>query len=121
MVAERARLDAHSVWAVLSEDRKEAFLHAAGVTRRPAPVAGTNAELLLALQTCDLGSWRTHADALSARFAAALAAAFREAEPKAKRVTLKGGTLRDEADVETWISDTRAQLLSAVQDGPVII
>jgi hypothetical protein len=121
MASERAQLDAHLVWAALAEERKEAFLRAAGVVRRPAPVAGTNAELLLALQGCDLGSWRTHADALSTRFAAALAAAIREAEPKAKRITLKSGTLKDDRDVETWVSETRAQLLAAIQDGPVII
>jgi len=121
MATEQAQLDAHPVWAALAGDRKETLLRAAGVTRRPAPVAGTDAELLLALQACDLGSWRTHADALSRRFADALAAAIREAEPKAKRLTLKGGTLKSEGDVETWISEARAILLAAVQDGPVII
>jgi hypothetical protein len=121
MATERAQLDAHPVWAALAEDRRETFLSAAAVTRRPAPVAGTDAELLLALLGCDLGSWRTHADALSTRFADALAAAIREAEPKAKRIVLKGGTLKDEGDVETWVGEARAQLLAAVQDGPVII
>src|SRR5262249_45302448 len=121
MASERAQLDAHPVWTALAEDRKEALLRTAGVARRPAPVTVTDAELLLGLQAWDLSSWRTQADALSTRFAAALAAAIREAEPKAKRITLKSGTLRDEHDVETWVSETRSQLLAAVQDGPVIL
>jgi hypothetical protein len=121
MTDERARLAAHPAWASLDESKQEAFLRDAGVVRRPAPITATNAELLLALQHCDLAGWRTQANALSTCFAAALTAALKEAEPKAQRIVLAGATIRNNEELEAWLDAARARLEQALSNGPVIL
>jgi hypothetical protein len=121
MTDERARLAAHPAWASLEESKQEALLRDAGVVRRPGPVTATDAELLLALQHCDLAGWRTQANALSTCFAAALTAALKEAEPKATRIVLAGATIRNAEELEAWLDAARARLQQALNDGPVIL
>lgn len=118
---EHAKLETHPVWKALASEKREALLRQAGVVRRQPPACGSDAELLPSLQACDLSTWRTHADALPTRFTDALAAAVKEAEPKAIRVTLAGGTIRSEADLEAWLETAREQVRQALQNGPVIL
>lgn len=121
MSAERVKLSAHPAWTALDEPKQERLLHQAGVVRRTSPVTGTDAELLLALQHCDLTGWRTQANALSTCFASALTVALKEAEPKAQRVVLAGATIRNTEDLEAWLEAARTRVQQALNDGPVIL
>lgn len=121
MSDERHKLSAHPAWTSLDEPKQESLLRQFGVVRRTAPVTGTDAELLLALQHCDLPGWRTQANALSTCFAAALTAALKEAEPKAQRIVLAGATIRTTEELETWLDAARARVQQALSDGPVIL
>jgi hypothetical protein len=91
------------------------------VVARTLPATGTDAELLAALQARDLATWQTQTDALPTRCAQALAAAIKEAEPKATRVTLPGATLRNQAELEDWLEQVRQQIETALTEGPVIL
>ena len=121
LAEERARLDANPVWAALSPEGQEALLSSAGIAARPAPVMGSDEDLLTALRACDLATWRAHTDALPTRFAQALAAAIQETEPRARCVSLPAATLHDTAEMEAWLMAVREQILEGLSEGPVIV
>ena len=116
-----ARLAADTTWAKLSSAKQNNQLAAAGVQERPAPVTGTDDELLSALTTCPLATWAAHTDALGAQFDRALSAAVKELEPKARRVSLPGATLRTSADLDAWLAQARTTIEANLKDGPVIL
>jgi len=121
LAAEVAKLDAHAIWSALAKEKQTALLAAAVAVSRPAPATGTDADLLAALQTCDPAGWRTQTDAIPTRCHQALAAAIKEAEPKARRVTLPSATLKTEPEIEAWLTQAKATLQSAIKDGPAIV
>lgn len=109
------------VWAKLTPEKRHSFLQAAGVNQRTAPSMGTDAELAAALRSCDLATWRTHADALGTRCQQALEAAIRDAQPKARKVDLPKATITNEQELEAWLADAKSTLAKAIKDGPAII
>ena len=121
MTAELEKLAAQPVWAALAVEKQGAFLKAAGVVARALPSLGDGAAILLAVEQCDLGAWRTHADAIATKCAQALAAAVKAAEPTARQLTLPNATLRTEAEMNEWLERVRDQVRKALEDGPVIL
>lgn len=119
--AQQARLGQHPLWAKLPPERQTSGLESAGAFDLPAPVLGTDSELLTALHDGDLADWQARADALPAQFDKALNAAIKEAEPKARRVTLQSATLHDAAEVDAWLAAARTKIEEALKDGPVIL
>jgi hypothetical protein len=119
--SEEENLAAHEAWAKLASSKQQAFLAAAGVSRRALPAVDSESALLAGLDACDLVSWRTHADVLSKRFAAARSAAIKEAEPKARAISLPSRTIRSTTDLEDWLAQAKAEIESALKDGPVIL
>lgn len=121
LAGQRAKLEAHPVWSALPEPKRASLLLAAGVIDRILPPTGTDAELLAALQAQDLAAWQTQTDALPTRCAQALATAIKETEPKATRVSLPSATLRNQAELEEWLEQARAEIEAALVEGPVIV
>jgi hypothetical protein len=121
LAAELAKLDASPVWAALPADKKASLLSGAAVEGRSAPVAGTDAELLVALQKCDLAGWQTLTDALPTRCGQALAAAIKEAEPKSRPVALPKATIKSEDDLDAWLGKVREVVAAAIKEGPAIV
>jgi hypothetical protein len=121
MAAEQAKLDAHAAWRALSPGKQEALLQSAGIYSQAMPNAGTDNELLTALQTRDLAGWQTLADALPTRFDQALAAAIKESEPKARRISLPGATIHDIEELDDWLDRVRGEVEEALAAGPVIL
>ena len=68
-----------------------------------------------------LSELRAIGDALPTRFSNALAAAAKLLEPKAQHLKLSGGTIRDEADLKSWLEDAEGQIRAKLKDGPVIL
>lgn len=114
-------MEQQPVWAKLKPEDRHAFLNASGAVMREAPTTGTDAELLSALRSCDLATWRTHADALRQRCQQALEAAIKAAQPKARKVNLPQRTITNEKELDTWLSEARETLSKAIKDGPAII
>jgi hypothetical protein len=50
-----------------------------------------------------------------------LAAAIKEAEPKAQRISLPGATIRNQAELEDWLADVRVAVEAALAERPVIL
>ncbi|MBK1644342.1 hypothetical protein CKO25_06665 [Thiocapsa imhoffii] len=121
LAAEQAKLNAHPTWSALSSAKQAALLQAAGIYPLPMPGTDSDEDLLAALKARDLSAWQTLTDALPTRFDQALAAAIKEAEPKAQRVFLPGATIHDEAELEDWLAAARAEIASALEQGPVIL
>jgi hypothetical protein len=121
LAAERAKLDAHPAWQALPPPKQAALLQSAGIAALPLTAMGTDEELLSALKSRDLAAWKTLADALPTRCAKALAAAIKEAEPKAQRTSLPGATIRNQAELENWLDQARAEIELALGTGPVIL
>jgi hypothetical protein len=120
-VARSARIGNHSAWQKLAAEKQQALLSHAGAIERASPVAGTNEQLLAALQSCSLASWQSQTDALAAQFDKALAAAVVEAEPKARRITLASATIHDQAELDAWLNESKGVIEAALKDGPVIL
>ncbi len=119
--AQQAKLDAHPTWSALPRSKQSALLQTAGIHPLTMPGTDSDEDLLAALQARDLSAWRTLTDALPTRFDQALAAAIKEAEPKAQRVFLPGATIHDEAELEDWLDAARAEIAAALAHGPVIL
>jgi hypothetical protein len=120
-VAQAARISGNAAWQKLPEAKRRSLLSSAGAVQRPAPVAGSDEQLLSALQSCSLANWQSQTDALAAQFDKALAAAIIEAEPKARRVTLAAATIHDEAELDAWLNKSKTAIAAALKDGPVIL
>jgi hypothetical protein len=119
--AGREQLDADATWQRLPSEKRQTLLTTAGVLPRSLPPSGTDEDLLAALTRCPLATWRSHTDALPAQFAKAHAAAIKELEPKARRVTLPPATVRNSAELEVWLAEARARIEAALAEGPVIL
>jgi hypothetical protein len=117
----RARLSADPTWSKIAPPKQESLLASAGIQVRPAPTGGSDDELLSALTLCPLATWRAHTDALSAQFDRALSEAVKELEPKARRISLPGATLRTTADLDAWLAQVRTTIEANLKDGPVIL
>jgi len=121
LTAEQAKLAAHPAWLAIAPGEQQDLLRAVGIAPRSAPVMGTDVELLSTLDACDLANWRTQTDALPTRFANALSAAIKKAEPKARRVNLPPATIKTKAELDAWLEEARKTVESALKDGPVIL
>ena len=109
------------IWKKLANVKRDELLKSSGVTSMTAPDLSTEATLLASLDLVDLASWGTQTDALPRRFAGALAAAVKEAEPKARVITLPSKTIRSKEDVKDWLSEAKTAIETALEDGPVIL
>lgn len=119
--AEESKLNAQEIWQKLPQPKRDELLRLAGVVPMNAPGMATDAELLESLERADLAVWSTQAAALPTRFLAAFAAAVKEAEPRAKALSLPSRTIRSGADLDDWLANVRAQVEAALKDGPVIL
>ncbi len=121
LAAEQAKLDAHPAWQALPATKQSALLQSAGINSLPMPATQSDDALLAALKGRDLAGWQKLADALPTRFAQALGLAIKEPAPKARRISLPGATIHDEAELEDWLDRARAEIEAALGDGPVIL
>jgi hypothetical protein len=118
---ERAALEASDVWQQLDEAARAEILHGRGLTEVPEVKAGTEAELLAALQQVSLTEWRDRRDALPRRFGQAREEAARRLEPKIVRVHLPGGTFRERDEVDAYLEQLRETLYAQLDEGPVMV
>jgi len=121
LTGEQAKLDVHPAWSALDPAKQTELLQSAGIAALALPTTTSDADLLSALKTRDLAGWQTLTDALPTRFAQSLAAAVKEAEPKARRVSLPGATIHDQEELDDWLDQARAEIETALGEGPVIL
>ena len=121
LAEEIAKLAVHAAWTALPEEKRSSLLAANHVVSRPEPALETEAAIHDALASCSLATWQSHTDAIASRCQSVLATAIKETEPKAKRVSLPGATIKTEAELDAWIERVRESVLETLKDGPAIV
>ena len=118
----RATVVSSPVWQALPEADRDAILAEANLDAPAAPSVTTPGAVARALQARPLAGWSDLAQALPTRAADALKRAAKAAAPKATRVAIdRHEVLRNEAEVEEWITRQWERLNAAVAHGPAII
>lgn len=118
--ATETQLHADPAWAKLGTDQRRELRESHRLLPEGEPKVATPVEVAAALEQRGLVAWADLAKALPTRVADALAEAAILLEPKARVLTLVGGTLRTEAELETWLGQLRDRIAVALADGPVI-
>jgi len=108
-------------WENVKVDQRKAILAAEGIETILALSIDGEAELIQCLEETSLLAWKTKVDALPQQFVRAAMAAAKILEPKIQRVHLTSGTLKTEAEVKAWLTDTEKSLLAKLKVGPVVI
>jgi hypothetical protein len=120
----QAALKDDATWAKLSADAQGEVLRSVGLEVPGALSVADDEALQRELDRQPISSWRSALDAVPQR----LAKALQEAASRAKAagtptatLSVRRGTLTDEAAVRAWLSEHEAKLLAAIAKGPVII
>jgi hypothetical protein len=114
-------LEANGVWQKLTAERRHEILSRNGVRQVPTIAVGTTDEVLATLQKTKVSELRAICDALPTRFTNVVADAAKLLEPKAHHVSLPGGTIKNEDDLQTWLSLAEDKIREELKDGPVIV
>ncbi|MFZ9937699.1 MAG: hypothetical protein ACO3JG_11690 [Luteolibacter sp.] len=116
-----ARLEGAAAWRKLTPEQQHDLLVATPIAANETAPISTEDELAAALRKSPLPHWLDRTDALPARVDSLLAAAATLLEPKAQRVTLPSATIKDEAELDSWLAESRETIVAALKNGPVIL
>ncbi len=116
-----ATLETSPTWNQLTPDQKHEILGKQSIRAMPEIAVGTTEEVLDTLGRIRLSQFHASIDALPTRFDNAAAAAAKVLEPKAQRVSLPGGTIKDEGDLRAWLAKAEDRIREKMVDGPVIL
>ena len=108
-------------WKQIAQPQRHEILSANGIREMPKFALGTTEEILDTLRHTKLSELRAMSDALPTRFQNAASAAAKLLEPKAQHISLPGGTIQNEADLQAWLDDVKGRVLTKLKDGPVIL
>lgn len=121
LAEEIGKLEVHPAWTSLPAEKRASLLAANSVVSRPEPVLDTEIAIRDALASCSLSTWQSHTDAIASRCQSALAAAIKESEPKARRVSLPGATIKTKEELDVWLANARTAIEETMKDGPAIV
>ena len=118
-----AELEGDASWAQLDAAVQAEIRGTLGL-EAPAPLSiDTDDALRRALDERSRSAWQAMIDAVPQRLTRALEEASRRLEPErpAKTVSVRRGTLTDEAAVREWLAEHERKLTEAVATGPVVV
>jgi hypothetical protein len=116
-----AMLAENEVWTKVPPDDRAAIRQSVGLVAPVKPSLASDEALLAHLEARPLSAVQTEMDAVPGRLQQAIEQAARRIEPKIQPFSLERATLRSEADVNAWLDRTRARLIEAVRQGPVLV
>jgi hypothetical protein len=108
-------------WAKLEAENRQMILEQVGLRKAPPPKVGTEDELLESVRAVSISEWDDRAAAIQSRLMRGREFAAKELAPKASRYSPPSATLETRDAVEDYVSTVRDDLLTRVQEGPVII
>jgi hypothetical protein len=108
-------------WKQITQPQRYDILSANGIRVLPTIAVGTTEEVLDTLRHTKLSELRAMSDALPTRFNNAVEAAAKLLEPKAQHVSLPGGTIRNDDDLKSWLTEAEECIRKKMKDGPVIL
>jgi hypothetical protein len=108
-------------WKQITQPQRYDILSANGIRLLPSIAVGTTEEVLDTLRQTKLSELRAISDALPTRFNNAAATAAKLLEPKAQHVSLPRGTIRNDDDLKSWLTEAEECIRTKMKDGPVIL
>ncbi|MER9746155.1 BREX system P-loop protein BrxC [Mesorhizobium sp. M0140] len=118
--AGETRLATSETWNKLLPEQKHSIREAEKILPLTKPELDTPASITESLGQRSFIGWENATKALPTRIDEALASAAILLEPKAQTISLPGGLLKTEQDLDAWIQAARASLKDALANGPVI-
>src|SRR5690606_26919335 len=109
------------LWKKLKSGDQESILRSVGLVAPGKPDVSSDSALVSHLNAHPLSATRTEIDAVPGRLQQVIEQAAKLLEPKVQPVSLERATLRSAEEVEAWLERTKAQLLEAVQHGPILV
>jgi hypothetical protein len=116
-----AELERSAEWQQLEEPARGPLLAEAGLTPISAPALTTDDELLKALDSVSLPSWRERREALAVKAAAVRAAAAKQLEPRSVTVKPPAATLKTKAEIDKYLAELREVLMAHVAANETVI
>jgi hypothetical protein len=117
------RLAADESWEKLAREQRHDLLAERRLTSAAAPQikVGSTDEVLQTVEAFPIGRLADRVVALPSLFREVATGAAEELEPDIQTVALPHRLLREEAEVDEWLEETRKQLLEALKHGPVSV
>ncbi len=116
-----SELESSDEWKKLKKAEKAEVLAAESLGDKELPVISTDDLLLAALDATPLSGWKTRRQALEPKVAAARKAAALKREPETVQLRPPTGTLKTEAEVDTYLTGLRNQAMEHIDAGKTII
>lgn len=117
--AEMAALQSSDAWKQLSDDQWKGIVQDAKLRVTTVPAVGKTSELVESLKGKGLDVWEAELDALPARFGQAERMAAKLLEPTSVNYAIPRRLLRTSEEVEKYVEELRAELLTKVAETPV--
>ena len=118
---EMQSLESSDTWKKLSPEQRKQLLAASPVPEADSSSLSSEDELLAALRATPIQQWSDRTDAIAGRTAKLLTDAATLLEPKAQRVALPSGTIRNSAELDQWLGKARTSIEAKLKEGPVIL
>jgi hypothetical protein len=117
------RLQADGNWQQLEPEQRDKLLSQQHLLASDAPMIDVASAdtILTTLSHITRSAMADRVAALNGRFEAVLAQAAKLLEPQAQFVQLTRRTLKNEAEIERWLAESKRQLQEALKRGPVVI
>ncbi|MEF8718470.1 MAG: hypothetical protein V5B44_12400 [Candidatus Accumulibacter necessarius] len=113
-------LDASAEWCKLAPEDRAAILRDVQLSSPESPPGvGTLRELIDSLAACSPQRWTEKRHALCGQLSRALTAAARKLEPTVQPIAPPRRIVRNEADLDAWLSEVRTSVLAKLPAGPV--
>jgi hypothetical protein len=117
----RQTLTDAAVWHKLTPEQQEALTRQYHLDDLPTIAVGSPEEILGSLRATRLQEWQNLCDAVPTRFNQVLTAAAQLLEPKAQHMKLPGGTIKNDEDLQAWLTTAEQCIRTRLKDGPVIL
>lgn len=114
-----AALEQSDAWSKLTDAKRTSILDQNGLSAVPGIKVGTETEVIASLEGMSLEMWQARCDALPQRFQKAQRDAGKMIEPKVVYVTLPSAMIHNEAELEAWLDNVKAQIRQRLGVGPV--
>ena len=116
-----ATLAGNEIWKKLDSTQQAGILSAVGLAAPVKPDVSSDEALGRHLDVRPLRVALAERDAIPGRVQQAIERAAKLLEPKVRSVAIERATLRNEEDVNQWLTRQKLTLLQAIKDGPVLI
>jgi hypothetical protein len=118
-----SRLETDDNWNRLQPEQKHNYLRNYQLLEKSKPAidVSTPDAILSTLERMNISAFRDRIDSLPSRFDRALGEAAKFFEPEIQEVPLSSRTIKTEPELDAWLANTRAAILKALKNGPVLV